>query len=115
MSQPLKIVLGILAILPAIATAVLLSSGLLPGAEEIEAQGARVFFEAWREHGGPVSMLTLLVTTLFIVIAWRSPHVPPRRRVMWALLLVLGGPVTLLAFWWLYCWEQSPPIPGWRD
>lgn len=114
MPAPIRILLGIAAILPAILMAMVVGSGVLPTAEEMETRGMGAFIEAWQTHAMHVSLLTMAVTVVFIVLAYRSGRVPRERRLLWAVLLVFGGPVTFLAFWWLYCWDEGPPLPGWR-
>jgi hypothetical protein len=113
-SPALKLVLGVAAVAPAIGMALVFGSGALPTGAEMEQQGFGAFMEAWGREAGEVSVISFVAMVAFVFLALRSERIPRERRWIWVVLLLLGGPVAFLAFWWLYVWEDGPPLPGWR-
>ena len=51
-------------------------------------------------------LLTMLVTLALIVISvidvFRNPRVDPDHRIMWLILILLGGIIAMPVYWWLH-------------
>lgn len=49
------------------------------------------------------------VLALFIVDVFRTERVPQDRRVMWLILLLVGGFLAMPVYWYLNVWREPPP------
>ena len=58
-------------------------------------------------------LLTMLVTLALIVIyvidVFRNPRVDPDHRILWLILILLGGIVAMPVYWWLHMRPVSSP------
>jgi hypothetical protein len=72
-------------------------------------------------HAGTMLvMLALLV--FYIVHVFKSPALTGDRRILWAVVLFMGGPIAMPIYWFLYVWRGAhssgaspspfPPAPG---
>jgi hypothetical protein len=54
----------------------------------------------------------------YVVHAWRSPRIDKDQRTLWVLVLLLGAPIAMPIYWWLYVRpggtsrEREPASPG---
>ena len=49
------------------------------------------------------TMLVILAATVaYVVHAWRSPRIQSDQRVLWLIVLLLGGFIAMPVYWWLY-------------
>ena len=53
-------------------------------------------------------VLILVLTAVYLVIAYRSPAVPNDRRSFWAVVLFMGNVFAFPVFWYLYVWRDQP-------
>lgn len=49
------------------------------------------------------------LVAFYMVHALRNPRLPPERRPLWLVVLVLGAPLSMPAYWYLYLWRESGP------
>jgi hypothetical protein len=52
-------------------------------------------------------VLGVTVTLFYIWYALKSGHVPPGRRIPWAIALAVGNIVTVVPFFWRYVWPRN--------
>jgi intracellular septation protein A len=51
-----------------------------------------------------VATMLVMVAGLiaYVVHAWRNPRVKKDERTLWVLVLLLGGPIAMPIYWWIY-------------
>ena len=47
-------------------------------------------------------LIIIAAAVAYVVHAWRSPRVPKDQRTLWVIVLLLGGPIAMPIYWWLY-------------
>ena len=51
-------------------------------------------------------LLTMLIIVVLLVVyvvdVFRNPRVPQDQRVMWLIVILLGGPIAMPIYWWLH-------------
>jgi hypothetical protein len=57
--------------------------------------------------GIPTFVVVLLLTTVYLVMAYRSPNVPDDKRTVWAVVLVMVNVISFPVFWYLYVWRPG--------
>jgi hypothetical protein len=55
-------------------------------------------------------VLMLALAVWYVAEAARSPRVPRRWRALWIALVVVGGFVAQLAFWYAFIWRKPAPL-----
>ena len=104
MSRPLAMLLGLVSVLPLIYLGYFLShvASLQPGVRP-----PPMLFESVFSLHLAFMGLTLLLTVIYLVIAYRSPRVPADKRTFWAVVLFMGNVFAFPVFWYLFVWPQS--------
>lgn len=95
MSLPLAVILGLLSLVP-LAYAVYFTGylfSLQPG-EPVE--------QAW---GLPTLGAILLLTLVYLFMAYRSPSVPNDKRTVWAVVIIMANVIAFPVFWYLFVWR----------
>ncbi len=61
-----------------------------------------------------LSTMLLMVALLvyYMVDLFRTSRVPADMRTPWVLLLLLGGPLSMPVYWYLYVWREAPVSIG---
>ncbi|MDA0171826.1 hypothetical protein OJ998_22190 [Solirubrobacter taibaiensis] len=55
------------------------------------------------------TMLVILAAAIaYVVHAWKNPQLTPDNRTLWVVVLLLGAPVAMPIYWWLYVRPVSP-------
>ena len=59
-------------------------------------------------------VLLIGMTALYAVDAFRNPRVKHDQRVLWLIVLLLGGVIAMPIYWWLYVRrpDDTAPAPG---
>jgi hypothetical protein len=73
-------------------------------------------------HAGPptaffglfaVHLLTMLeiigLVIFYVVDAFRNPRITENQRILWAILIFVGGPLGMAVYWYLNIW-RTPPV-----
>jgi len=59
----------------------------------------------------PVHFLIILLiwglVIFYIVNVYKSNKVPKQQRVLWVFLLIFGGIIAMLFYWYLYIWKED--------
>ncbi|WP_428267972.1 hypothetical protein [Haliangium sp.] len=58
---------------------------------------------------GATMLLTFGLLAYYLVHALRSP-MPSNERLLWAILLVMGGMLTMPIYWYLHIWPSAPTL-----
>jgi hypothetical protein len=113
--KPLAIVIGIFTIWPVIYMALFIVWFIVT---------ALTFFQHTQQHqsAGPPALfqyiflphlLTMLLTfvliAFYIVHVFKNPALKDDRRVLWAVVLFMGGIIAAPVYWWLFIWR---PLRG---
>ncbi len=88
------------------------ASGQPPAFLHPGASGPPLAFVGLFAAHGCTMVVMLALVVFYAVDVFRSPHVPERQRVLWLLVLLLGGIVAMPIYWWLYLWAPTRAPPG---
>jgi hypothetical protein len=55
-------------------------------------------------------LLIVALGAWYVKDAFRSPHVPESRRVVWVVMNVVGGFLAQLPYWYLFVWREPDPL-----
>jgi hypothetical protein len=58
-------------------------------------------------HIGMVVEIIALVI-FYVVDAFRNPRIAADQRLLWAVLIFVGGPIAMVVYWYLNIWRSSP-------
>jgi len=107
MSRPLSVLLGLVSVLPLAYVVYFISyvASLKPGVQPPPMPFERVFSLHLAMMG-----LSILLTVIYLVIAYRSPQVPNERRTFWAVVLFMGNVFAFPVFWYLFVWPRRPGV-----
>jgi intracellular septation protein A len=47
-------------------------------------------------------LIILAAAVAFVIHAWRNSHIDKDQRMLWVLVLLLGAPIAMPIYWWLY-------------
>ncbi|MDA0181644.1 hypothetical protein OJ997_15165 [Solirubrobacter phytolaccae] len=47
-------------------------------------------------------LLMLGAAVAYVLHAWRNPRVPQDQRVLWLVVILLGAPIAIPIYWWIY-------------
>lgn len=53
--------------------------------------------------------LIIVLTIVYLVIAYRAPNVPNDKRTFWATVLFMGNMFAFPVFWYLFVWRKHSP------
>jgi uncharacterized membrane protein len=104
-SRPVTILLGLVSVLPLAYVAYFISYmvSLRPGI-----QPQPMALESLLSLHLATMGLTVALTALYLVIAYRSSQVPNARRTFWAVVLFMGNVFAFPIFWYMFLWKQGP-------
>jgi hypothetical protein len=54
------------------------------------------------------ALLTMGLLVFYIVHLFKTDLVANDRKVLWALVLFMGGPIAMPVYFWLYLWRATP-------
>jgi hypothetical protein len=64
---------------------------------------------AWIVAIFPIHFLTILlywgIAVIYIIHAVKSKRAPKQQKVLWVVLLILGGVVAMIVYWVLFIWR----------
>ena len=64
----------------------------------------------------PLHLLTMLLIVglmiFYVVNVFRNDRVDKDKKVLWLLVLLLGGGIGMPVYWYLYIWKDAPVTPG---
>ena len=103
MSRPAAASLGVISILPLAYLIYFIwhVASLKPGV-----QPDRMPFEGLFSLHLATMGLILVLTVIYLVIAYRSPDVPNDKRTFWAVVLFMGNAFAFPVFWYLFLWRR---------
>lgn len=62
-----------------------------------------------------LAMLTMLdgliLTIVYIIDVFRNPRIANDYRVLWALVIFLGGPIGMIVYWYVNLWRDPVALP----
>ena len=107
MSRPLSILLGLVSVLPLAYVVYFIDyvASLKPGVQPRPMPFANLFSLHLAMMG-----LSILLTVIYLVTAYRSPRVPNVRRTFWAVVLFMGNVFAFPVFWYLFVWPRSASV-----
>jgi len=118
LSRPLKILVGVLTVWPFVYMCAFVGVIVL-SVFAVSAGGSALFPE--KSDGPPIWFVALLVahlativlalalTAFYIVYLFKTGRVEQDRKVLWAIVLFMGGPIGQLVFFCLYIWPERWP------
>jgi hypothetical protein len=68
------------------------------------------FFVVFALHFA-TALLTMGLMVFYIVHLFQTNLVANDRKVLWAIVLFMGGPIAMPIYFWLYLWREPPPAP----
>lgn len=117
MNATAKIVLGLATIWPLVYIAIFIGfvfSMVLSNSQEMSsAQASHTMPPAF------VSLLFVHIATIlegiallvfYIVDVFRNPRVTSEQRLLWAIVIFVGGPIGMIVYWFLNIWRTPPPL-----
>jgi hypothetical protein len=105
MSRPLAALLGVVNLVPIAYLVYFLwhVGSMQPGVKP----EAMPFERLFSLHLAMMALI-LVLTIVYLVIAYRSPAIPNDRRSFWAVALFMGTVFAFPVFWYLYVWRNQP-------
>lgn len=114
MSKSAKIVLLILTLLPLIAVPLVFGVFFIALAAGAHTDMPQQAFIVWSLCIGLIILLTLGLTIFYVTHALTTPRLQTREcaeRLLWVLVLIIGGFLAQGAYWYLYIWRDEPITP----
>lgn len=106
LSQPVKLIVGALTLLPFAYMVYFFVS--MVSAVGTESGGLDNFDLMFRLHLGTMLLIFALMI-FYIVYLFRTPRVPQDKKALWAVVLFMGNMIAMPVFWFLYVWRDSKP------
>jgi len=113
LNRVLAIVAAVLTIVPWVYVVFFLSY-LMPKFRSFTTPGGpspeefhHLFHSVFRWHLG-IMGLVLALTILYIVHLFRTDRVPPDKKALWAVVLLLGNVLAMPVYWYFYVWPKQP-------
>jgi len=109
MTRSTRMMLGVLSIWPALTVVIFMALMIAFTVYSAEVETAenlnhyQCFLMSFLAAG---VVLGYIVMIGYIVHIFKGDHVPPKRRHLWLIVLLMGQMWTLPAYWYVYIWRQ---------
>lgn len=132
LGKPAKVVLGIVSLWPVIYLFVFMAfffiqffgvfSRPLVSPQPVDTIAAFHLFRTFFILQLLAMVVIIALTALYIIDVFRNDRVTPDRKVLWAIILFMGGMLAMPVYWYLFVWrepERPPvshdPMPPYRE
>jgi len=106
--KPLAIIIGIITLWPIIYMVLFMGSIFLAMATGFNQQQAPHFFPYLMVAHLGTMLIMFGLLAFYIVHVFKNPSFKDDRRVLWAIVIFMGGPVGAPVYWWLHIWPRPP-------
>ncbi len=118
-SRPVKVLLGVGSILPLVGYVlffiffatrfITLFANISSARNQAEFENLTASFQRFYTLNWILALLLYGLLVLFIVDVFRTERVPQDRRVLWLIVLLVGGFIAMPVYWYLNVWREPPP------
>jgi hypothetical protein len=105
--KPLALVIGLLTIWPIIYMFLFMASIAIAIAGGFGQQQSPGFFPYLFVAHIVTMLIMFCLMAFYIVHVFKNAALKDDRRVLWAVVLFMGGPIAAPVYWWLFIWSRQ--------